>query len=398
MRLLILFIALAVAGSSFAQGSKKKDLESKKKKIQQDIEYQNRLLNEVKKNKNRSMVQLAILNNKINKQKDLISTINRELGVIDQQIKDTQYEITLKEEELKKLKGNYARLIKSSYRNRDTYSRLMFLFSSQDFNQAMLRVKYMQYYSEARRKQAKKINEAYRQLQTHQQELELKKQEQTQSLSEKEAESGTLTKQKQEKESTLSGLQKREKDIRAQIKEKKAQADKLKKAIEKVISEELAKAKSAGKKSKSITLTPEEKELSQSFASNKGKLPWPLVKGVITETFGKHKHPDLPSVVINNNGVDIATHQGSAVRAVFSGVVVAVAAVGGLEGKVVIIKHGEYLSVYSNLESTSVKQGQSVETKQEIGRVLTNDESVTELHFEIWKGQEMMDPESWIAG
>ena len=193
-------------------------------------------------------------------------------------------------------------------------------------------------------------------------------------------------------------MQKKEKDIRAQIQKKKEQAEKLRKAIEKVIDAEIKKSNAISKTdSKKIVLTPEEKELSDNFESNRGKLPWPLAEGVITESFGTHDHPDLPGIKINNNGVDIGTNKGANVRAVFNGTVVAVASVGGLEGKVIIIKHGEYLSVYSNIEEAFVKSGDKIKTKQSIGKVLTDDNSATELHFEIWKGQSMMNPESWIA-
>ena len=144
-------------------------------------------------------------------------------------------------------------------------------------------------------------------------------------------------------------------------------------------------------------MTPDEKILSDDFESNRGKLPWPVTEGVITEEFGTHDHPDMPGIKISNNGIDIGTTKGAMVRAVFAGTVVAVASVGGLEGKVVIIKHGEYLSVYSNLQEASVKSGEKIKTKQPIGSVLTGDDAITELHFEIWKGQTMTDPVGWIA-
>jgi murein hydrolase activator len=196
----------------------------------------------------------------------------------------------------------------------------------------------------------------------------------------------------------LTDLQSKEKDIRAEIKKKKEQAEKLRKAIEKVIDDQIKKSNPSAKGDmKKITLTPEEKDLSNNFESNKGKLPWPLTEGVITESFGTHDHPDMPGIKISNNGINIGTNKGGVVRAVFAGTVVAVASVGGLEGKVVIIKHGEYLSVYSNLSEASVKSGDKIKTKQALGVVLTDDNSITELHFEMWKGQTMMNPESWIA-
>lgn len=381
-----------------AQTQKKKDLENKKQELQKEIEYQNKLLNEVKKNKNRSMIQLAILNNKIAKQKELISIISKELDEIEGSIQQTQSGISEKEQELKELKADYARIVYTCYKNRNSYSRVMFLFASQDFNQAFQRIKYMQYYTEARKKQAALIENTQRQLITKRQELENRKDLQNKTLDQKEIETATFLKQKKEKENTLNELQKKEKDIRAEIKKKKEQAEKLRKAIEKVIDTEIKKSNIANKaETKKITLTPEEKELSSNFENNKGKLPWPLAEGVITEQFGEREHPDLKGIKIFNNGINIGTNKGATVRAIFGGIVVAVATVGGLEGKVVIIKHGEYLSVYSNLEETYVQKGDKVKTKQQIGKVLTTDNSETELHFELWKGQTMLNPETWIA-
>ena len=386
---------------SFSQTQKKKDLENKKQELQKEIEYKNKLLAEVKKNKNRSMIELAILNNKIARQQELIATIGRELAMIEGDISETQHNIRLKETELKILKDDYARIIFASYKNRDSYSRLMFLFASNDFGQAYQRIKYLQYYSEARKKQAGMIEDNQRQLQTKKQELETKKEQQSKSLGEKEKETGKLSVQKKDKEVVLTDLQSKEKDIRADIKKKKEQAEKLRKAIEKVIDDQIKKSnpssKGDTKELKKIILTPEEKELSDNFESNKGKLPWPLSEGVITESFGTHDHPDLPGIKVSNNGINIGTNKGANVRAVFNGTVVAVASVGGLEGKVIIIKHGEYLSVYSNIEEAFVKSGEKIKTKQSVGKVLTDDKSATELHFEIWKGQAMLNPESWIV-
>lgn len=397
--LLLILVFLYTLIPLHAQTQKKADLENKKQELQKEIDYQNKLLDEVKKNKNRSMVQLAILNNKIKKQQELISTINSELKIIEASISETQESIAHKERELKILKQEYSKIIFASYKNRDAYSRLMFLFASNDFSQAIQRIKYMQYYTEARKKQAELISDTHRQLQTKKQELENRKEQQSVTLSEKQVETGNLSKQKKSKEVVLTDLQKKEQNIRADLKKKKEQAEKLKKAIEKVIADQIKKSQAlakTGTNTKKITLTPEERELSDNFENNKGKLPWPLAEGVITESFGKHQHPDLPGVETNNNGLDLGTNKGASVRAVFGGTVVAVASVGGLEGKVIIIKHGEYLSVYSNVEEALVKSGDKVKTKQPIGKVLTNEKSETELHFEIWKGQTMLDPENWI--
>ena len=396
--LFVVFLFFFSSMGSFAQSQSKKDLENKKKELQKEIDYQNKLLDEVKKNKNRSMVQLAILNNKIVKQQSLIALLNSEIETLGKNINETRKNIQIKESEMNILKNDYAKIIFASYKNRDSYQRLMFLFASSDFNQGYQRIKYFQYYADARKKQAGLIQETQRQLETKKQELEIEKEEHNKALNEKEKERGKLSKEKKDKEVVLTDLQKREKKIKDELKKKKEASEKLKKAIEKVIDAEIKKSREGSKKdSKKITLTPDEQVLSDDFQINKGHLPWPLAEGVITESFGTHAHPDLPGIKITNNGVNIGTNKGATVRAVFNGTVVAVASVGGVDGKVVIVKHGEYLSVYSNLAEAHMKSGDKIKTKQSIGKVLTDDNSVTELHFEIWKGQTMMNPESWIA-
>src|ERR1035437_3759837 len=237
--ILSLVIFISSLQISFSQTQKKKELESKKQELQKEIDYKNKLLEEVKKHKNRSMIELAILNSKITRQQELISTINRELDMIEGDISETKQNIRLKETELKILKDDFARIIYASYKNRDSYSRLMFLFSSTDFGQAYQRITYLQSYSEARKKQAGMIEDNQRQLQTKKQELETKKEQQSKTLGEKKMETSVLSVQKKNKEVVLTDLQAKEKDIRAEIKKKKEQAEKLRKAIEKVIDDQI---------------------------------------------------------------------------------------------------------------------------------------------------------------
>ena len=181
---------------------------------------------------------------------------------------------------------------------------------------------------------------------------------------------------------------------------KQAAAQKLQKAIQKIIEDEIRKAREAAKKagntSKGFPMTPEALKLSNSFAANKGKLPWPVLEGVITDRFGKHPHPVLSGIVINNNGIDISTTKGAISRAIFEGEVSSVAIIPG-EGKVVMVRHGEYLSVYSYMTEVYVKKGDKVTTKQHLG-VLVNEAgaSKTDIHIEIWKGMTKLNPEYWI--
>jgi septal ring factor EnvC (AmiA/AmiB activator) len=314
-------------------------------------------------------------------------------------------------EELKKMKNEYARMIYYAYKNLNAYNRLLFIFSAEDFNQAYRRLLYYQQYSAYRRTQAELIRNAQMTLNRKQKELEETKQQKLILARTEESEKGQLTQEKEEKDRTVKQLSQKEKELESTLREKQKTAEKLEKEIGKLIAAEIRAAAERAKKSDSrdaktkmktvsteIMLTSDEQVLSNSFASNKGKLPWPSEHGVITGRFGEHPHPVLKYVKVKNNGIDISTEKGAAVRTVFNGKVSRVMSFPSLN-KVVIIRHGEYLTVYSNLEEVNVKDGQTVTTKQMIGKIHTNPEdSKTDLHFEIWLGKTTQDPQEWLSG
>jgi septal ring factor EnvC (AmiA/AmiB activator) len=193
-------------------------------------------------------------------------------------------------------------------------------------------------------------------------------------------------------------LSKKEKDLQASLKEKEAAAKKLQKEIERIIAEEIRKASERENTEQvgGFSLTSEEVALSGDFSNNMGKLPWPVDWGVVSSTFGEHPHPVLTKVKVKNNGIDILTKQGAQARSVFNGTVTRVLSVPN-NNNVVIIRHGEYLTVYSNLDQVVVKQGEQVKTGQVIGTVFTNpDEARTEIHFEVWQSKTLLDPGEWL--
>lgn len=401
--LLTLFpVAFAKAGDNAMK--KKKVLEEKKKKIQQEIEFKKKLLEEVKGSKSKTMLQLAIINNQIKDREDLISTLNNELTVLSMQISEKKAAIKTAEDKMSRLKQEYAQMVIMTYKNRSSFDRLMFLFSSNDFNQAYKRLTYFEEYGRLRKKQADEIGLHKKQLAEKVQELETKKAEQNSLLGESKDERNNLTKEKVNKEVVITDLKQKEKELKDEVRLKKQMAEKVKKEIDALIEEELKKyvTKTPGKKdpvkkAPKIVLTPEEQLINNSFEGNQGKLPWPMKEGVITQGFGTYEHPDLAGVVLNNNGVDITTNKGSTARSIFDGVVVVAGSLGAMSGKVIIIKHGEYFSVYQGLEEVYVKKGDKVKTKQELGKVSTDEDNKTELHFEIYKGKSLMNPESWIS-
>jgi septal ring factor EnvC (AmiA/AmiB activator) len=392
----LLYIQLA-----FGQRQTKKDLENKKKQLQKEIEYTNELLAETKKNKKLSLNQLVTLNKKISAREELIATINTEILVLNRQIKTNNESINNLKKDLAKLKAEYAKMIYYAYKNRDSYNRLMFIFASTDFEQAFMRLKYLQQYSNYRHKQVELIIQTEKNLNDRIHDLQVKKSDKGILLGSQEIEKKNLTVEKTEKEQVFSELQEQESKLKRDLEKKKRDAEKLQQAIQRVIEKELERAQAEAAKANKpkpqrLILTPESQQLSNSFANNKGKLPWPVVKGVISERFGVHPHPLMKDVDINNNGVDIATNNGALVRAVFEGEVKAVVSMPGA-GQFVLLRHGEFLTIYSNLKDIYVKVGDKVKTKENLGSILFDDEdSKTVMHFEVWKGQVKLDPEDWL--
>ncbi len=407
-----IFFLLAICFfKSFSQSSDKEALQYKKAKIQKEIKLTNTLLQKAKKEKNQSVTTLNTLNKQIQSRQEIIQALDLEVKMasiqianLKQQIQDTQQSIVTQQELLDTLKSEYALMIRHAYFNRNAYNRLAFVFSSQSYNQAFKRLRYLQEYSQFRKKQVEeiklteqKLNDELLALKRQKVLLTVAKNEKTQSLESSQIEVGILNSEQSSQKTLLSKLRKKEKQLKKELQSKQRLAKELDKQIRKIIEEEirLAKAK-ASKENDVLALTPEEQELADNFTSNKGKLPWPVERGVIIERFGVQAHPVLRGIETFNNGVKITTEEGAPIRAVFEGAVSRIIDIPGA-GKAVILSHGDYFSVYSNLSEVSVKRGQSVLLKEKIGIVLTKTntkESITEL--QIWKGSEKMDPSSWL--
>jgi murein hydrolase activator len=408
---MMIFVALFLFPSlSFSQESKEK-LQKSKKQLEDEIRFTSKLLEETHRTKENSLNKVILLNKQIERRQSLIQAISGEVTQIQAQMELQQTHISSMSDELKKMKYEYARMIYYAYKNLNSYNRLLFIFSAENFNQAYRRLLYYQQYSAYRRTQAELIRTAQMNLTRKQRELEETRAQKLTLARTEESEKGQLTKEKEEKDKTVQQLSRKEKELEASLREKQKTAEKLEREIEKLIASEIRAAAERAKKSDSrdakskmksakteIMLTSDEQVLSTSFAANKGRLPWPAEQGVITSSFGEHPHPVLKYVKVKNNGIDISTSKGASVRTVFNGKVSRVMSFPSLN-KVVIIRHGEYLTVYSNLEETSVKDGQTVTTKQLIGKIHTNPEdSKTDLHFELWLGKTTLDPQEWLSG
>lgn len=402
---------MILSSFAFAQTSRT-ELEKKKDKLVKEITSLQAELDKTKKNKNATLGQVTALKKKIAARETLIGTYGSEINLLDKDISKTRSQITAEAARLKDLQVRYARSVHYNYKHMGAYDGLMFVLSSRSFNDAFQRLKYLRRYAAYRRTQSNGIKEAVSQLSGKQTKLVAVKNEKKQLLTEEQALRNKLAQEKSEQDKLAKTFTQKEKKIKADLATKKKEQDKLKKKIEDAIRKEIAaatkaaaaksgtittKASSSSSSSAALTLTPEAKALSNSFAANQGKFPWPVEKGSYFESFGTHAHPQLANVTTKNNGVDILTNSGAAVRAVFKGKVVSILT-NPVYHKAVIVRHGEYFTVYSNLETVNVKAGEELATKQTIGTVHTNaDTKQATVHFEVWKGTVFMNPAGWLA-
>lgn len=393
----IIFLILLVFSCCLAYPQSKSELEKKKKKTIEEINYTNKLLKETQKNQKESENNLMLIKNQINSRQELIQNINAEIKFTQSKIKETEQVIDMLEEDLEILKSNYAQMIRVVWKNQNKNNDIMFILSSKDFNQIYLRYKYMQQMAQYRQKQFAAINYIKDVLQKQISKLNAQKLHQDKLLVEEKTETQNLESAKRKQETTLTKLQSEEQSLRKKLQEKNAQMTKLQNEIAKIIAEE-AKRSSKGKTTTGkYELTPEEKIINDNFGSNVGKLPWPVQRGVIVGKYGKQPHPVISGIEIDNKGIDISTTSGSDARAVFDGEVRKVFSIPGMQNAI-IIRHGDYMSVYTHIETVYVTVGDKVTAKQPIGKIYTDaSESKTILHFEIWKASVTQNPSSWLA-
>jgi len=374
------------------------DLRKQKEKTSQEINYINNLLKETDQNAKTSINRLTILEEKIRLQASLISNINSELTYLDSTIARSSQNLDSLNADLILIKNRYAGMIRYARRNQNMNNQLLFLLSAEDFNQAYKRFTYLRQYADYRKTQAEEITDLKVKLEKLVEDLSKRKSDKQLLLTSKMIQSDKYAKQKADQKEYYAILQKKEKELRKKLENQQKIASKLEQEIEKSIAEEVRRNAKKGSKVNGIKPSPELKNLSDDFSLNKGKLPWPLQKGLITDHYGEHPDLVLKHVIRRNSGIDIATQSGAKARAVFKGEVTKVMPnIGG--NMAIIIRHGSYLTVYSNLSSVSVQVGQKVDTKQEIGTVFTDkdDDNKTILKFQLWYENTKQDPEKWIA-
>lgn len=403
---LLLTVFFCLGTELQAQTKKTREqLEREKAEVQERLREFDKILKQTTEIKKNSIGELNAVTRKVQTQSRLVNTLAREVKLLDQEIKETEDKIEKYKKELIDLKAEYSRMIYNASKLNRGLSIVSFVFSSGNFNQLYMRLKYLKQYTDNRKQQAEQIEKVSIQLADEQIALDAKKQEKEDILEEERKEKLALEQARKEQQGIVNTLSKKEKDIQKQIAATKKQQDQLNRMIKQVIEEEIRLAEAAAKKSNSTTkksagssmpLTPEAAALSSSFAGNKGRLPWPVETGFIAQGFGTYPHPTLKGITMDSDGVDIRTQPDSEVRTVFDGTVSKITTMPGFGGTV-IIKHGEYYTMYSKLKTISVKSGQTVSAKDVIGRVATGEDGQAEVHFQTWKGLKVMDPSTWIT-
>lgn len=368
-------------------------LEDKVQKFQKDIELANKLLAETADNKKKTATNVMLIEQKIRLRNSVVEEINIEIQLLNQTIERNKQAIDLMNQEILQIKEEYANMIRYAHKNRDSYTVLMYLLASENFNQAYKRLIYFQQYSQYRKHQIELLLSKQDELSAMITSAQVTINKKNKLLNQQKQETETLSSEKDSQAKLIAELGKKEKEILSEISEKKKQADKLRKEIEEIIALEIKrKAEEERLKQK-----PTDGTLNKNFADNKGRLIWPTEKGVITSKFGEHPHPVLSNIMIVNNGIDISTSKNANVRVIFDGIVSKIIMIPG-GNAAIIVRHGDFLSVYSNVVNVKVKSGQKVTAKQVIGTVFTDEESGQSiLQLQIWKETNKLNPELWLA-
>ena len=392
---LIAFVIIIISGYLNNTCAQTKDeLEKKKGKTQEEIAYTNRLLEETQQKKQTSLNRVRILNRRIQLRNQLLRSINQEISLITEEIGQKQNLITELESDMELVKRQYEMLVQFAFWNKNKNDRLMFILSADNFNMAYKRMKYIQQYTRHRKEQALLIMSMQDELKVEIEELERIVLQNEALALQKAGENRNLERERRNKDNMVKELSGQEKELKKKIAENNKIARRLEKEIAAIIT---AKASKGRSRNMYDQLTPEEKLISDNFQGNKGKLPWPTERGVVTSRFGKHQHAVLKQVTVQNDGIDISTVQGAEARALFGGAVSKVVAILGAN-YTVIIRHGNFLTVYQNLVNVRVKPRDRVTVKQVLGTVFTEEESnSTMLHIEIWKELNKQNPEDWLS-
>lgn len=372
----------------------KAELENEKKENERKIKEAERILTETASERKVTLGQLSALNQQIEASESLIKSYNNEIGLLNDEIADINAIVKSLEQDLDNLKKEYAAMVYAASKASRGYNKLTFIFSSETFNQLLMRLQYMKQYAESRKNQVEQIEKVKEALSVQRANMEEKKAEKNALLSQQIRQSQKLLTLKNKQNTFIQNLNKREKELKRELASRKKAINKLDKLIADIVKREIERS-TKGKSSSKMALTPEAAMISSSFEGNKTRLLWPVESGFISGQYGKHAHPVLKGIMVENQGIDIQTNKNEIVRSVFDGEVKTVAIVPGMNN-VVIIQHGEYFTLYARLKNVSVKQGQQVKVKDPVGEVYTDKDGVSEVQFQIWKNNQKLNPQAWL--
>lgn len=365
-----------------------KELQKQQKALQEQLQQTNEMLQQTKKDETATENKLNLLNTDINTRKELIDNLKTEISALDSEMNILLQERSSLQAQLEEAKSDYAKLIRETHYANIQQSPLLFLLSAKTFQQLIRRVQYMRQFAKYRKEQVARIENLQTDIDIQNYLLQERKVSQSSALEMQQREQDKLAIDQRKQQNMLAELKKQEKNLREKQKKQQKKVDELNKQIEKLIAQQVKDNSS---------LTKEQQLISGGFEANQGRLPWPVEKGFISGKFGKYQHPIHANVTINNKGIYIQTTSGMQARAVFEGVVTWCAQMNG--SYAVIIQHGNYRTVYSQLKSIKVKQGDKVDAKEEIGEILTNsnEDNKTELYFQIYKDRTILDPSLWLT-
>lgn len=380
----------------FAQ-DKKATLEAQKKRLQQEIVQINALLKSSAKKRANVLTEVETVQLKMDRQDALIRLTNRQINRLNQEITLNLRNIEQLRTELTKLKKDYAEMVVAARKNQSTQNRLMFLLSSESFWQAYKRMAYMKQYAAYRKQQGEQIATKTKTLQQYTNDLVAQRKDKERLIRENRDAQKALDTVRARQNSLVQQLKRKEKSYAAQIKKKQKQQEAIDKEINRLIREAIAASnKKAGTKTTSFVLTPEAKALAASFAANKGRLPWPVEKGIVIQKFGTQRHPVVRTTTIKSNGVTLSVPARAEARSVFEGKVLNIVQFKG-SNPIVLVQHGNYITSYKNLSKVYVKKGDKLSAKQAIGQIFTNkDTGKTALQFSLFKNTTPQNPALWL--
>jgi septal ring factor EnvC (AmiA/AmiB activator) len=413
----VVILGLLMISSSGIIAQNKKDLKKEQSKLRKDIKVMNGLMSENKGNQKTTEITYLLNIMRGNVRKELIKSINEEIAEVEAELFSQKNTIDSLKNQLHKFQEQYKKMILYAYKNRNATNNIIFVFSSENFNQAYKRLKYLKKIGEYREYQAKEIAYIQKNVQEKILKLEGKKEQKKRILGDKYYEINELKKEKEENKEVLKVLKKDEEKLKKKILQKQSESIDIDNKIKKIIEKEIAAAQERERKRKEkekkekrkkkkgdktpnktpdFGIAPPAAKLSLRFEQNKGKLPWPIKSGKISAVYGISKHPVFEHLKITNNGINMLTNEGADALAIFKGNVVAVIVLPSGGKSAILLQHGAYFTLYSNLKTVKVKKGQEIKLGQQLGMIKTEEDGKTEIHFELWKGNVKQNPAYWL--